>query len=51
MSFIDKHYVLRTWSLEQLLAPLGAEMGEKDKKRIESVIHKTSYVQYVFTYE
>lgn len=45
VSLLDKHYVLRTWSLEELLQPLADDARDKDKKRREGVIHKVQYAR------
>jgi hypothetical protein len=45
VSFIDKYHVLRTWSLEALLAPMDADIKAREKKRVESVLHKIAYAK------
>ncbi|KAK4684394.1 hypothetical protein P7C73_g5784, partial [Tremellales sp. Uapishka_1] len=47
VSLIDKHYVLRTWSLEALLRPQIAEQSEKARARHEKVLHKVQYARDV----
>ncbi|WVR03341.1 hypothetical protein IAU60_000332 [Kwoniella sp. DSM 27419] len=47
VSVIDRHSVLRTWSLESLLRPLDEDMPSKDRKRIEGVVHKVQYAKDV----
>nr|XP_019014240.1 PLK/PLK1 protein kinase [Kwoniella pini CBS 10737]OCF53021.1 PLK/PLK1 protein kinase [Kwoniella pini CBS 10737] len=47
VSVIDRHSVLRTWSLESLLRPVDEEVSPKDKKRIEGVVHKVQYARDV----
>ncbi|OCF59904.1 PLK/PLK1 protein kinase [Kwoniella mangroviensis CBS 10435] len=47
VSVIDRHSILRTWSLESLLQPIGDDANPKDKKRIEGVVHKVQYARDV----
>ncbi|WVQ94034.1 hypothetical protein IAU59_001112 [Kwoniella sp. CBS 9459] len=47
VSVIDRHSTLRTWSLEALLGPQSDDLSPKDKKRIESVVHKVQYAKDV----
>ncbi|WRT63607.1 uncharacterized protein IL334_000530 [Kwoniella shivajii] len=47
VSVIDRHSVLRTWSLESLLRPVDEDMSAKDKKRLEGVVHKVQYARDV----
>jgi len=47
VSAIDKHSVLRTWSLEALVTPIPDDMPEKDKRRMMGVIHKVAYARDV----
>ncbi|WWC57830.1 uncharacterized protein I303_100365 [Kwoniella dejecticola CBS 10117] len=47
VSVIDRHSVLRTWSLESLLLPTDEDASPKDKKRIEGVVHKVQYARDV----
>ncbi|WWD06083.1 hypothetical protein V865_004168 [Kwoniella europaea PYCC6329] len=47
VSVIDRHSILRTWSLESLLQPIGDDVNPKDKKRIEGVVHKVQYARDV----
>jgi hypothetical protein len=44
VSVIDKHHVLRTWSLEELLQPTE-EVSNKDRRRMEGVLHKVHYAR------
>ena len=45
ISVIDRHMVLRTWSLEALLAPMDRDTPSKERKRVEGVIHKLTYAR------
>ncbi|WVQ80413.1 hypothetical protein IAT38_002518 [Cryptococcus sp. DSM 104549] len=47
VSVIDRHQVLRTWSLESLLRPVSEDATPKEKKRIEGVLHKVQYAKDV----
>ncbi|OCF44225.1 PLK/PLK1 protein kinase [Kwoniella heveanensis CBS 569] len=47
VSVIDRHSVLRTWSLAALLGPQDDDLSPKDKKRIEGVVHKVQYARDV----
>lgn len=47
VSVIDKHYVLRTWSLEALLGPLPSD--PKDRKRVESTLQKLNYARDILS--
>ncbi|WWC85535.1 uncharacterized protein L201_000399 [Kwoniella dendrophila CBS 6074] len=48
VSVIDRHNVLRTWSLASLLDPTDKDdLSPKDKKRIDGVIHKVQYARDV----
>lgn len=45
VTVIDKHYVLRTWSLEELLQPPADDIASKDRRRLEVVVHKVQYAR------
>lgn len=45
VSIIDKNNALWTWSLAELLAPVDESMSPKDKRRIESTLHKLGYAR------
>ena len=45
VSVIDQNLVLKTWSLEQLLAPMDRDITSKEKKKIEAIIHKLTYAR------
>jgi hypothetical protein len=47
VSIIDKSYKLRTWSLEELMRPMGEDASPKDKKRVEGVVYKVQYARSV----
>ncbi|KIR55150.1 PLK/PLK1 protein kinase [Cryptococcus gattii Ru294] len=47
VTVIDRHSVMRTWSLEELLRPLDDDLSPKDKKRIEGIVHKVQYAKDV----
>ncbi|ODN75912.1 hypothetical protein L202_05897 [Cryptococcus amylolentus CBS 6039] len=47
VTVIDRHSVIRTWSLEELLRPADERLSPKDKKRIEGVVHKVQYARDV----
>ncbi|RXK34972.1 PLK/PLK1 protein kinase [Tremella mesenterica] len=48
LSVIDRHDVLRTWSLESLLGPTD-HLTPKDKRRVEGVLHKVQYARDVLS--
>ena len=45
ITIIDKHYALRTWSLEELMQPAADDMASKDRRRLEVVVHKVQYAR------
>ncbi|WVN87353.1 uncharacterized protein L203_102531 [Cryptococcus depauperatus CBS 7841] len=47
VTVIDRHSVIRTWSLEKLLRPVGDHATAKEKRKIEGVIHKIQYARDV----
>jgi polo-like kinase 1 len=47
VSVIDKHYILRTWSLEALMRPIPEEVQGKERRRLEAVVHKLQYARWV----
>lgn len=45
VSVIDKHHMLRTWSLEELLQPVDEGIPSKERRRMEGVMHKVQYAK------
>jgi hypothetical protein len=45
VSVIDKHHMLRTWSLEELLQPVSEDIPSKERRRMEGVMHKVQYAK------
>ncbi|KAL1412064.1 Cell cycle serine/threonine-protein kinase cdc5/MSD2 [Vanrija albida] len=49
VSIIDKHQTLRSWSLEALLRPASEDESAKERRRIETVVHKVQYAKDILT--